>query len=74
MKTNKVSTDFRIKPLTTHMYPFVVFSKNLLNPRKRKKRVGLAGFKNKAHNAGLNVRALNPLMMVEAAMVKANCL
>lgn len=68
------NADFRIKLCTTHVYPFVVFSKNLLNPLNRKNLDGLAGFRKRAHNAGLSVRALNPLMTVAAAMVKANCL
>ena len=68
------NVDFRIKPCTTHVYPFVVFSKNLLNPLNRKNLDGLAGFRKRAHNAGLRVRALNPLITVAAAMVKANCL
>ena len=68
------NADFWIKPCTTHVYPFVVFSKNLLNPLNRKNLDGLAGFRKRAHNAGLRVRALNPLITVAAAMVKANCL
>ena len=63
------NADFRIKPCTTHVYLFVVFSKNLLNPLNRKNLDGLAGFRKRAHNAGLRVRALNPLMTVAAAMV-----
>ena len=63
------NADFRIKPCTTHVYPFVVFSeKNLLNPLNRKNLDGLAGFRKRAHNAGLRVRALNPLITIAALM------
>ena len=35
---------------------------------------GCLGFRNRAQSAGLRVRALNPLITVEMAIVRANCL
>ena len=37
-------------------------------------RDGRAGFRNNAHIAGVNVRALNPENAVDTAIVSANCL